>query len=221
MVPSAAVCLDSRQRVFALITAMAGMVENAVDEAIEALLAGNSQLAKAILQRESLINRMEMHIDAAILFHLGHRDLGDEDIRSMASMLKINKDLERIGDLAANIGRKVLQMAGHQEGCKRSELQPMAIAVSHICRKTLRALVRRDLVLAESALGSETFVHAYRDYVFRQIRDRLETGPAVADADLALLLSSRYLEQIADHAANLADTLVFWMRGKPEGTRVA
>jgi len=221
MVPSAAVCLDSRQRVYALITAMAGMVENAVDEAIESMLADNTQLAQALLQRETLINRMEMHIDAAILFHLGHRDLGNEDIRSMASMLKINKDLERIGDLAANIGRKVLEMAKQNERCDRAELQPMAIAVSHLCRKTLRALVRKDIVLAESALGSETFVHAYRDYVFRRVRDRLETGGAGAEADLALLLASRYLEQIADHAANLADTLFFWMREKAGCEQVA
>jgi len=221
MVPSAAVCLDSRQRVYALITAMAGMVENAVDEAIESMLADNTQLAQALLQRETLINRMEMHIDAAILFHLGHRDLGNEDIRSMASMLKINKDLERIGDLAANIGRKVLEMAKQNERCDRAELQPMAIAVSHLCRKTLRALVRKDIVLAESALGSETFVHAYRDYVFRRVRDRLETGGAGAEADLALLLASRYLEQIADHAANLADTLFFWMREKTGCEQVA
>ena len=221
MVPSAAVCLDSRQRVYALITAMAGMVETAVDEAIESMLGNNTQLAQALLQRETLINRMEMHIDAAILFHLGHRDLGNEDIRSMASMLKINKDLERIGDLAANIGRKVLEMSKQNERCDRSELQPMAIAVSHLCRKTLRALVRKDIVLAESALGSETFVHAYRDYVFRRVRDRLETGGAGAEADLALLLASRYLEQIADHAANLADTLCFLMRPQPEGEKVA
>jgi len=219
MVPSAAVCLDSRQRVYALITAMAGMVETAVDEAIESMLGNNTQLAQALLQRETLINRMEMHIDAAILFHLGHRDLGDDDIRSMASMLKINKDLERIGDLAANIARKVLEMSKLREGCERSELQPMAIAVSHLCRKTLRALVRRDVVLAESALGSEAFVHAYRDYVFRRIRDRLEGKPAEAAADLALLLASRYLEQIADHTANLADTLFFWLRKTPGDAR--
>lgn len=92
----------------------------------------------------------------------------------------------------------------------------MAIAVSHICRKTLRALVRQDVVLAESALGSQEAAHTYRDYVFRRIRERLGSGSSDINSDLALLLASRYLEQIAGHAANLADTLVFWMRGKPQ-----
>jgi len=96
MSSSVQVCLDSRQRVFALITAMAGMVENGVNEAIDALLTGNLQLAHEVLQRETVINQMEMHVDAAILFCLAHGDLDSDDRRSMASILKINKDLERM-----------------------------------------------------------------------------------------------------------------------------
>ncbi|HEY6248856.1 MAG TPA: PhoU domain-containing protein [Candidatus Angelobacter sp.] len=214
------VCLDSRERVFALTTAMAGMVENAVSEAIEALLAGDMQLAQSVLQRESVINQMEMHVDAAILFCLGQRDLSTQDIRSMGSILKINKDLERMGDLAANIARRVSEVAAHSTS-ERFELQPMAIAVSHMCRKTLRALVRQDVVLAESALGTETLVQAYRNYVSSRIRERLGRGVYDAVADVALLLASRSLEQIANHAANLADTLFFWMRSQPERERVA
>lgn len=213
--------LDSRQRVFALITAMAGMVESAVNEAIDSLLTGNLQLAQGVLQRETMINQMEMHVDAAILFCLSHRDLSSADRRSMASILKINKDLERMGDQAANVARRTEEINGYGTNCERSELQPMAIAVSHICRKTLRALVRRDVVLAESALGTEALVHAYRSYVFRHIRERLGRNPSHAAADVALLMASHSLEQIADHAGNLADTLFFWMRPQPEGEKVA
>lgn len=220
MSSSVQVCLDSQQRVFALITAMAGMVETAVNEAIDALLTGNLQLAQSVLQRESVVNQMEMHVDAAILFCLGRGDLEPEDARSMGSILKINKDLERMGDLAANIARRVKEMeaCGKQD---RLELQPMAIVVSHMCRKTLRALVRQDVVLAESAVRTESLVHSYRNYVFRRICERLGAGPCNASADVALLLASRSLEQIADHAANLADTLFFWMRSHPEGEKVA
>ena len=220
MSSSAQVCLDSRQRVFALITAMAGMVESAVNEAIDALLAGNARLADSVLQRESIINQMEMHVDAAILFCLGQKDLAEEDARSMGSILKINKDLERMGDLAANIARRVPEMLAC-DSAHRSQLQPMAIAVSHMCRKTLRALVRQDIVLAESALGTQALVQNYRDYVSRRVRERLGNGVRNTAADVALLLASRSLEQIADHAANLADTLFFWMRSQPEGEKVA
>lgn len=221
MSSSVQVCLDSRERVFALITAMAGMVESGVNEAIDALLTGNLQLAHEVLQRETVINQMEMHVDAAILFCLAQRDLGHDDRRSMASILKINKDLERMGDLAANIARRAEELTRYGASCERSELQPMAIAVSHMCRKTLRALVRRDVVLAESALSTEALVRGYRNYVFRRIRERLGGSNANPAADVALLLASRSMEQIADHAANLADTLFFWMRPQPEDEKVA
>jgi|SRR5579863_1415744 len=208
---SVQVCLDSRQRVFALVTAMAGMVEAAVDQSLDALLTGDCSLAQAMLQKENAINRMEMHIDAAVLYHLSHKNLSETDIRSMASILKINKDLERMGDLAANIGRKVIELGPGPEQCKRSELQPMAIAVSHICRKTFRALARQDLILAESALASREAVHTYRDYVFSRIRESIGQDRSSIHANLALLLASRYMEQLAVCAANLADNIIFWM----------
>ena len=212
MAQAVQVCLDSRQRVFALVTAMAGMVEGAIDQAIEALLTDNHALVQGVLQKETVINRMEMHIDAAVLDHMGHKNFAVADMRSMVSILKINKDLERMGDLAANIGRKVIELGKCGRTGERSELQPMAIAVSHLCRKTLRALVRQDVVLAESALSTEEAVHTYRDYAFRRIRERLGGRAPNIDYDLALLLASRYLEQIANRAASLADNLVFWLR---------
>jgi phosphate transport system protein len=221
MTERAQICLDSRQRVFALVTAMAGMTEGAVDQAIEALLEGDRDVAQAVLQRENVINHMEMHIDAAVLDHLSQKNLPTRDIRSMASVLKINKDLERMGDLAANIARKVIELGPSWEHSNRSELQPMAIAVSHVCRKALRALVRQDLVLAESSLESEEAVHRYRDYVFHRIRERLGRGHSEINSDLALLLASRSLEQIAGHAANLGANLAFWMRGQSEHARLA
>lgn len=211
---SVQVCLDSRERVFALLTAMAGMVEGAVDQALEALLTGDCGVAQAMLQKENAVNRMEMHIDAAVLYHLSQKNLSEKDIRSMASILKINKDLERMGDLAANIGRKVIELGEDWTHSKRSELQPMAIAVSHICRKTFRALARRDLILAESALSSQEAVHTYRGYVCSRIRVRLGEGHSEINSDVALLLASRHLEQTAGCAANLAATLVFWLQGK-------
>jgi len=208
--------LDSRQRVFALVTAMAGMVESGVDQAIKALLEGDCDAAQTLLQKEPAINRMEMHLDAAVLFHLSHRSLPEEETRSMACVLKINKDLERMGDLAANIARKVIESAGSWKPSSRSELQPMAIAVSHVCRKALRAVVRQDLVLAESVLDSQETVHRYRDYAFRLITDRLREGDSQINSDLALLLASRSLEQISRHAVSLSDNLLFWLSTKTQ-----
>lgn len=214
MTQSVQMCPDSRQRVLALVTAMAGMTEAAVDHAIAALLGNDAALAQAVVQKEKLINGMEMHIDAAVLEHFSHGSFSDEDGRFMACVLKINKDLERMGDLAANISRKVMEWGKSWEQSDRSELQPMAIAASHICRKALQAVARQDTLLAQSALDSEEAIHTYRDYAFRRIREKLGNETSETDSDLALLLASRHLDQIAGHAANVADHLIFWMRNK-------
>lgn len=220
MIHSVEPCLDSRQRVLALAIAMAGMVEAAADRAIEALLTGDGKLARTILEKEPLINQIEVQLDHAVLAHLGGgRPLLPEDAGFMASMLKINKDLERMGGLAAKIGRNVLDVA--QANHSRSELQPLAIAVSHVSRKALRALVHQDVVLAQSAQDSGQAVQQYRDYVFQQIRMRMESNPSDPSQDLSLLLSSRYLELIGDHALNLADNLSLWLKPKAEEARVA
>lgn len=213
--------LDSRQRVFALVTAMTGMVESAVDQAMEALLQADSGAAQTVLQKENVINRMEMHIDAAVLYHLAQKNLSTAEIRAMACVLKVNKNLERMGDLAANIARKVIDLGQSWEHSDRAELQPMAIAVSHVCRKALRAVVRQDLVLAESVAGSEHAVRTYRDYASRRIRERLGRGHSNTNSDLALLLASRSMEQIAGHAASLADNLTFWIQEKAQHALLA
>jgi phosphate transport system protein len=191
---------------------MAKDVESMIDLAIEALLTANTESAACILQREPAINASEMRNDAAILGVLEKGDLAREEIRQVVSMLKINKDLERMGDLAANIGRKVSELAQCEGTQDYSELQPMAIAVSHISRKTLRALIHSDLVLAANVVGSGTSVEFYRDYVFRNLKKRVEQGVAKREA-LHLILASRYLEQIAEHAANVAESLIFWLNG--------
>jgi phosphate transport system protein len=184
-----------------------------IDLAIEALLSFNVEMAGAILQKEPAINATEMQIDAAIFVVLEKGDLSRQEIRLTASMLKINKDLERMADLAANIGRKISGSAQHGQSQDYSELQPMAIAVSHISRKTLRALIHSDLVLAANVLGGGATVDFYRDYVFRKLQERVKPLSERRE-DINLMLASRYLEQIADHSGNVAESLIFWLNSR-------
>jgi phosphate transport system protein len=195
---------------------MAMQVEEAVDQALGALLNSNPQTLAGFLQREAEINEMEVAIDHAILTALEQGELSPEEIRPMASALKINKDLERLGDLAANIARKVSLGGERRPSPDYSELQPLAIAVSHVCRQTLRALARQDLVLASNVLRSGTVVDDYRNYVFRKLRDRADI-PGRRESDVHLMFASRYLEQIADHAVNLAEKLVLFLSEKQAG----
>src|SRR5260221_272279 len=100
---------SAERKITNLLVAMALKVEEAVDQAIGALLNSNTQTMTSVLQREDAINEMEVAVDHAIYVALEQGELSAEEIRPIASALKINKDLERLGDLAANIGHKVSQ----------------------------------------------------------------------------------------------------------------
>jgi phosphate transport system protein len=200
--------------IVSLLIGMGHEVEIAVDQAIESLLNSDERLVEGILRREAVINQIEMNVDKAVFAALENGRLSEVEIRSVAFILKINKDLERLGDLATNIACKVKNIAGRDRAIHTasSELQPLAIAVHHLCRQTLRALARQDLTLARNVLVAAESVDVYRDYVFRQLcerRDGLEAGDAAT-----LLLASRYLEQIADHATALAENLVRFLSEK-------
>ncbi len=203
----------AEKRVTNLLVAMALQVEEAVDQALGALLNSNTRNLAEVLQREMAINEMEVTIDRAIFVALEQGGLSPEQIRAVASALKINKDLERLGDLAANIGRKVGHARERQLPQDYSELQPLAIAVSHVCRQTLRALTHQDLVLAKNVLHSGATVDNYRNYIFRRLRERANV-PGKRESDIHLMFASRYLEQIADHALNLAKKLVLFLNEK-------
>jgi phosphate transport system protein len=206
--------LDATQatetKIITLLVRMGHEVEIAVDHAIESLLNSDEQLVAGILHREAAINEMEMEIDKAVFTALEDGSLSEMEIRSVASILKINKDLERLGDLATNIARSVTAHRALDVASASSELQPLAIAVHHLCRQTLRALARQDFTLASNALLAGASVDAYRNYVFHRLCERRD-GPAASNA-VTLLFASRYLEQIADHATDLAENLVRFLQ---------
>jgi len=204
----------AKTEIVSLLVGMGHEVEIAVDHAIQSLLNSDEELVAGILRREIVINEMEMNIDRAIFAALEDGNLSEVEIRCVALILKMNKDLERLGDLATNVARSVSHLAAHRRALNSasSELQPMAIAVHHLCRQTLRALARQDLTLASNIPVADASVDAYRNYVYLRLCER-KAVPAASDA-VTMLLASRYLEQIAGHATDLAENLVRFLQNK-------
>ena len=203
---------ELKAKVVPAIISMGREVESMVNTAIDALLGLDQALAEAVLVRERVVNEMEMRIDADIVAALGEGNLGIEEIRLAMAMLKINKDLERLADLAVNIAGRIPAMSERGEGRHLPELQPIAIAVSHVVRKTLRALVHQDLVLAANVAASTSLVDSYRHYALHRLREKPRTESGLRPANV--LLASRYLEQIGDHAGNVAESLLLWLDGR-------
>jgi phosphate transport system protein len=194
-----------------LLASMARETELAVDCAIDSLLTFSEQSARRVLEKEQIINQSEMAIDQKVFSELKAGHLTGPEVRSLVLALKMNKDLERVGDLATSIAKRVMYIMAKHGKLDWSELQPMAIAVSHVCRQTMCAVTRRDLLLAKNAVSAGQSVVFYRDYVFDRLCRQTER-PAQKEA-VSLMLASRSLEQIADHAGNVAENLILFLGG--------
>jgi phosphate transport system protein len=197
-----------------LLVTMGVKVDEAVGCAIAALLHTDSHVVPNILESSVAIQELELTLDKAVFSALESGVLAASEAHRMTSAVAISKDLSRLGKLAANLGRKVTEVGKHNDHEDFSRLQPLAIAVSHLCRQTLRSLARLDPVLARNAAEGGASVDAYRDYVLRGLSG--QQSHATDEQDLHLIFASRCLEQIADNAIHLAENLVIFLEGQDE-----
>lgn len=197
-----------------LLTAMGMKTDEAVGSAISALLHTDSHVVSGVLESSVAIQELELTLDQAVFSALERGGLAGTEIKRLTSAVNISKDLSRLGKLAANLGRKVTEVGKHHEHEDFSRLQPLAIAVSHLCRQTLRSLARLDSVLARNAAAGGASVDAYRDYVLRGLSG--QQSNAKDEQDLHLIFASRCLEQLADDAIHLAENLVIFLKSHDE-----
>lgn len=192
---------------------MARTVEAMVNRAIEALLESNAHLASQVFLTEPHVNEMEIVIDEHAVKLLRKAELSETDVRLLVATIKINNDLERMGDLAVNISQRVISLTALPAAAAPSELLPMSAAVQAMVRKSLGALIHRNPDLASQVLASDDQVDGYRDQIFERLLAVITENPAAAGASLQFVLATRYLERIADHATNVAEDILFWVRG--------
>jgi phosphate transport system protein len=196
---------------------MARTVESSVEIALDALLRPNLDAANALSSKvflvEPRINEMEILIDEHAVRMLRQSNLSDTDVRLIVSTLKINNDLERMGDLAVNLSERAVSLAGMGEIEIPAEIEPMTSAVRAMVSKCLGALIYKNVDLATQVLESDDVVDQFRDQVFEKLLVGITDNPASAAPNLHYVLASRHLERIADHATNIAEDILFWVRG--------
>ena len=188
-------------------------VEASVNRALGALLGRNERLASEVFLTEPRINEMEMVIDEHAIRMLRQENLLETDIRLIVATIKINNDLERMGDLAVNLSERAISLAGMGEVQSPAELEPMTVAVRAMVSKCLGALIYQNTELAVQVLESDEVVDQYRDRIFEALLSRTTESPDQAGPNLHFVLASRHLERIADHATNIAEDILFWVRG--------
>lgn len=195
-----------------LLATMGVKADEAVARAISALLHTGSHVSMGVMETSVAIQELELTLHQAVFSALESGALGASEIKQLTSAANISKDLSRLGKLAAGLGQKVAEVGTHHDHEDFSSLQPLAIAVSHLCRQTLRSLARLDPVLARNAAAGGASVDAYRDYVLRG--QSIRQSHATNEQTLHLIFASRCLEQIADNTTHLAENLVGFLDGR-------
>jgi phosphate transport system protein len=196
---------------------MARTVESSVGYALDALLCPNLEragmLSSQVFLVEPRVNEMELLIDDHAVRMLRTGLLDDEEIRRVVASQKIANDLERIGDLAVNISERVISLVEMNVTAPPPELEPMSIAVRGMLGGSLGALIFRNVILASEVLDSDDVVDCYRDQIFEHLLAGMAQDPSQAAPHMQFVLAARYLERIADHATNIAEDIIFWVRG--------
>jgi len=195
------------------LVAQARTVEASVNRALWAVLERNERVAGEVFLTEPRINEMEILIDEHAIRLLRQGNLIDADVRLVVATLKINNDLERMGDLAVNLSERAISLAGMDSVQPPAELEPMTTAVRAMVSKCLGALIYQNVDLATQVLESDDLVDQYRDRIFDALLSCSAADPSQAAPNLHFMLASRHLERIADHATNIAEDILFWVRG--------
>jgi phosphate transport system protein len=192
-------------------------VEGAMNRALDALISHDSSRTSALPSEvfllEPRINEMEIVIDEHAIRLLRRGSFSDDEMRLIVAALKITNDLERIGDLAVNLAQGAVTLREMPDARLPEELAPMAIAVRAMVSKSLGALIFRNVEMATQVLESDDVIDQYRDRIFENLLAGMTQQATFVSPGLQFILATRHLERIADHATNIAEDIIFWVRG--------
>ena len=200
-------------RLRGLIAEMGGLAEVSVNEAMDALVRGQEDLARTVIQRDKRIDEFEMEVDRLAIRILALRAPMADDLREVIASLKIAGVIERIGDYAKNIAKRV----GHIEGRQRFEpltlLPAMAEVASEMVHDVLTAYAARDAEAAREIVLRDAKVDAFYDSIFRNLVSHMVENPASITSAALLLFVARNIERIGDHATNIAEQVYYAATG--------
>jgi phosphate transport system protein len=193
---------------------MGALVEEKVHQAILSLIERRHELAEKVRDGDKEVNDLQIEIDDRCLKLLALQQPMATDLRLITSAMKINSDLERIGDQAVNIAENVIRILPHPPLKPIFELPRMADSAEKMTRDSLDAFVRRDVALARIVLTRDDEVDLLKDHVFRILLTYMMADPGTIERALGLILISRNLERIADHATNIAEDVIFLVEAR-------
>jgi phosphate transport system protein len=192
---------------------MGALVESSIHCSVQALVNRDERMARRVIEDEVRINQMELDIDARVTRLLALNQPVAGDLRLLIIALKINTDLERMGDLAVNIAERAISLAKVPLVKPLIDTPRMASLVEDMLHSSLDAFVKRDADLAEKVLPADDEVDSIRDNIYSELLEVMQHNPSIVPSAIHLMFVARNLERIADHTTNIAEDVIFLVRG--------
>jgi len=193
---------------------MGGAAEEQVRIAMKGLVDRDRDLMDQVTTGDGTLNRLHIEIDNRCFTLLALHQPMAVDLRVIVAAVKINTDLERVGDLAVNIAEAARQYVMHPPVKKLIDIPRMAGIAQTMLRDALDAFVRRDVVLAQRVLDQDDLLDDLKTQIFRELITYMLQDPSTIEPALGLILISRHLERIGDHATNVAEDVIFMVSAK-------
>lgn len=197
-----------------ILLSLCSVVQDRFQQAIESIKRRDINLAEKVIKADIEIDHMEVEIEEECLKILALYQPVAIDLRFIITSLKINNDLERIGDLAVNLAERSVFLANQKDIDIPFDLETMTEKTQSMLGKSLDALVNMDCHLANQVCASDDEVDAMNRHMFVVVQDRIRTNPEQAETLMHLLSVSRYLERIADYATNIAEDVIYMVEAK-------
>jgi len=194
--------------------ALCEVVEKSFLQAVQSIKTRDAKLARKVIEADTQIDHMEVDVEEECLKMLALYQPVAIDLRFIITVLKINNDLERIGDLAVNIAERSEYLAGQQEIDVPLDLEKMAEKTQSMLKSSLQALVSMNCELARKVCAADDEVDAMNRQMFLILQDRIRTHPEQTEPLIHLLSASRHLERVADHATNIAEDIIYMIEGQ-------
>jgi phosphate transport system protein len=193
---------------------MGGLAEERVRAAVSGLVARDTTLIDKVMRGDEPVNELHIEIDNRCFTLLALYQPMASDLRSIVAAVKINTDLERVGDLAVNIAEAARRYTNHPAVKKLVDIPQMGDIAQAMLRDALDSFVRRDTRLAHQVLNEDDRLDGLKTQVFRELLTYMLDDPATVEPALDLILVSRHLERIGDHATNIAEDVIFMVSAR-------
>lgn len=193
---------------------MGALVESQIEGSIKALVDRDADLASRIIERDTLVNTMDVEIDENCMRLLALQAPAASDLRFVTTAMKISTELERMSDLSENISERVIELNEEPQLKPYIDIPRMANWTMTMVRESLDAFVRSDAALARKVCADDDFVDNLQHQLFRELLSFMIENPATITRAIRLTFVGKSLERIADHATNIAELVIYMAEGK-------